>query len=155
MLQLDDRAVDQAHRDLGARAGDFMKEVERRTGWYPGKYAHQAASSVASGVGALERRLFAEHRDVSFVNRPFELERADEHFARMRLWGFTFLRLLVTWEAVERGGPGVYDEAYLTYMAAVVECAAKYDIRVYVDPHQDVYSRFSGGDGGCRRGGRR
>jgi hypothetical protein len=39
-------------------------------------------------------------RGVSFIGRPFPLDESDEHFARLREWGFTFLRLLVPWEAV-------------------------------------------------------
>jgi hypothetical protein len=90
---------------------------------------------------------FFEHRHVSFVGRPFPLDQADEHFTRLREWGFTFLRLLVTWEAVEHAGPGEYDEAYLDYLWAVVKQAGDYGFDVLIDPHQDVWSRFAGGDG--------
>jgi hypothetical protein len=90
---------------------------------------------------------FFEHRDVSFVGRPFPLEEADEHLGRLRSWGLTFLRLLITWEAVEHAGPGEYDEEYLAYLRAVVERAASYGIDVFIDPHQDVWSRWTGGDG--------
>jgi len=93
------------------------------------------------------REGFFAHRDVSFVGRPFPLDEADEHFARLEAWGFTFLRLLVTWEAIEHAGPGQYDLAYLAYLAAVVDKAAEYGINVFIDLHQDVWSRFTGGDG--------
>lgn len=90
---------------------------------------------------------FFNHREVSFVGRPFPLEAADEHFTRLRAWGFNFLRFLVIWEAVEHAGPGQYDTAYLDYVAAVVEKAADYGFHMFIDPHQDAWSRFSGGDG--------
>ena len=90
---------------------------------------------------------FYQHREVSFVGRPFPLEEADEHFTRLKAWGFDFLRFLVTWEAVEHAGPGQYDEAYLDYVRAVVEKANEYEFNLFVDPHQDVWSRFTGGDG--------
>ncbi len=90
---------------------------------------------------------FFEHRDVSFVGRPFPLEEADEHFSRLRAWGLTFLRMLTTWEAIEHQGPGQYDEAYLSYLHDIVEKAAEYDINCFIDPHQDVWSRWTGGDG--------
>ncbi len=90
---------------------------------------------------------FFEHRTVTFVGRPFPLAEADEHLERLRTWGFTFLRLLITWEAVEHAGPGIYDTAYLDYLAAVIEKARQYNIQVFIDPHQDVWSRFTGGDG--------
>ena len=93
------------------------------------------------------REGFFDHRNVSFVGRPFPLEEADEHFARLRAWGYTFVRFQVTWEAIEHAGPGLYDEAYLDYVRAVLEKAAEYDISVFVDPHQDAWSRFSGGSG--------
>jgi len=93
------------------------------------------------------REGFYNHRDVSFVGRPFPLQEADEHLARLRAWGFTFLRLLVTWEAVEHAGPGIYDEEYLEYLVEVVHKAREYGIQLFVDPHQDVWSRMSGGDG--------
>jgi hypothetical protein len=53
----------------------------------------------------------------------------------------------VTWEAIEHGGPGVYDLDYLDYLEAVVAKAGEHNLRLFIDPHQDVWSRFSGGDG--------
>lgn len=90
---------------------------------------------------------FYNHRDVSFVGRPFPLAEADEHFSRLRRWGLTFLRLLVTWEAIEHAGPGRYDEAYLDYLTALVKRAGEFDLCLLIDPHQDVWSRFTGGSG--------
>jgi hypothetical protein len=86
-------------------------------------------------------------KDASFVGRPFPPDEADEHFGRLRSWGFSFLRLLTTWEAIEHAGPGIYDEAYLDYLFAIVKKAQDYDISLYIDPHQDTWSRFNGGDG--------
>ena len=93
------------------------------------------------------REGFYDHRNVSFVGRPFPLEEADEHFSRLRAWGFTFLRFLVTWEAIEHAGPGIHDEEYLDYLYQVVRKAGEYGIDLFIDPHQDVWSRMSGGDG--------
>ncbi len=90
---------------------------------------------------------FSGHRTVSFVGRPFPLEEAHEHFERLKAWGFNCLRLLTTWEAVEHAGPRQYDEAYLDYFAAICRMAADYGLYVFVDFHQDVWSRMTGGDG--------
>lgn len=93
------------------------------------------------------REGFWDHRNVSFVGRPFPLQEADEHFARLREWGLTCVRFLVTWEAIEHAGPGLYDEEYLDYVYAVIRRAGEYGITLFIDPHQDVWSRFCGGDG--------
>ena len=93
------------------------------------------------------REGFYDHHQVSFVGRPFPLAEADEHFSRLRAWGFTFLRFLVTWEAIEHAGPGLHDQAYLDYLYSVVKKAGEHGFFVFIDPHQDVWSRFSGGDG--------
>ena len=83
----------------------------------------------------------------SFVGRPFPLAEADVHLTRLRAYGCNVMRLIVTWEAVEHAGPGVYDDAYISYVAQLCARAAEYGMHVCVDPHQDVWSRFSGGDG--------
>jgi hypothetical protein len=90
---------------------------------------------------------FSNHREVSFIGRPFPLADADEHFSRLRAWGFNCLRLLTTWEAVEHGGPRDYDAAYLDYFAELCGMAGDYGFYVFVDFHQDVWSRMTGGDG--------
>ncbi|KAL7682974.1 putative glycoside hydrolase, family 5, glycosyl hydrolase, all-beta [Plasmopara halstedii] len=84
---------------------------------------------------------------VSFINRPFPLSDAPLHFARLQRWGLTLLRFVVTWEAIEHAGPGIYDNDYLHYIRNIIELAADYDLLIYVDPHQDVWSRWTGGDG--------
>ena len=84
---------------------------------------------------------------VSFVGRPFPLEEAHSHFSRLKEAGMTFLRFLVTWEAIEHEGPGIYDEEYLAYLRKILLIAEENGISVFIDPHQDVWSRWTGGDG--------
>jgi hypothetical protein len=90
---------------------------------------------------------FESAKTVSFVGRPFPLGEADVHFQRLKLWGFQFIRLLITWEAIEHEGPGIYDQTYLEYIYQIAKKAAAYNINIFIDPHQDVWSRFTGGDG--------
>ncbi|KAK7052960.1 hypothetical protein VNI00_004280 [Paramarasmius palmivorus] len=89
----------------------------------------------------------SEAETVTFVGRPFPLEEAHEHFSRLRRWGFTFLRFLVTWEAVEHAGPGIYDTEYLTYLRNILQLLPQYGMTAFVAIHQDVWSRYSGGSG--------
>lgn len=85
--------------------------------------------------------------DVSFTGRPFPESEADAHFSRLAGWGFTFVRVVVSWEAIEHGGPGIYDEDYLAYLRTIIKKAEDHGISVFIDPHQDVWSRWTGGDG--------
>ncbi len=90
---------------------------------------------------------FEHWRDVSFVGRPAPLDEIDRHLDRIAHWGFNVLRFLVTWEAIEHAGPGEHDEAYLDYVRDCVRRAGERGLLVFVDPHQDVWSRWTGGDG--------
>jgi hypothetical protein len=90
---------------------------------------------------------FSNHRDISFVGRPFPLNEADEHFERLKHWGFNCLRFLITWEAIEHKGPGQYDMEYLDYLEEIFKISESYKFYTFIDPHQDVWSRMTGGDG--------
>ncbi|KAA1475251.1 glycoside hydrolase family 5 protein [Dentipellis sp. KUC8613] len=89
----------------------------------------------------------AGHESVTFVGRPFPLDEAHEHLARLRRWGLTFVRFLVTWEAVEHDGPGQYDQSYLAYLRSLLSLLPLYGLTAFVCLHQDVWSRYAGGSG--------
>lgn len=128
--------------------GSHFKDEEGRTLLLRGVNLSGSSKVPFRPDGATWRQdSFFDHRAVSFVGRPFPLEEADEHFSRLKAWGFTFLRFLITWEAIEHAGPGIYDEEYLDYVYQVVRKADEYGIQMFIDPHQDEWSRFSGGDG--------
>ncbi|MHA1679601.1 MAG: cellulase family glycosylhydrolase [Promethearchaeota archaeon] len=88
-----------------------------------------------------------DFKNVSWVGRPFPLSESDEHFTRLRKWGFNCLRMLVSWEAVEHEGPGKFDERYLDYVEDLLEQAGQHGFKVFINFHQDVWSRVTGGDG--------
>eukprot|EP00392_Amoebophrya_sp_AT5.2_P004903 g4912.t1 len=121
--------------DVGPEAPAEVHPIGRAADLSPGGATFQGASSFPPS---------------SFTGRPFPLHEADEHFRRLLAYGFTFFRLLVTWEAVEPEKPGVYDEEYLDYVQKLVTRAGEYGIAVFIDFHQDVWSRYTGGSGAPR-----
>ncbi|CAD6570060.1 MAG: hypothetical protein TREMPRED_005575 [Tremellales sp. Tagirdzhanova-0007] len=90
-----------------------------------------------------------QHRHSSYVGRPFPLDEAADHWRRLRSWGLTFVRLNVTWEALEHAGPGMYDQEYLNYLRALLLSMTEYGIVAYIGIHQDVFSRYCGGKSGA------
>mmetsp|Transcript_33577 Transcript_33577/g.39112 ORF Transcript_33577/g.39112 Transcript_33577/m.39112 type:complete len:781 (-) Transcript_33577:2767-5109(-) len=98
-------------------------------------------------IGHSPEVFYSAKRNVSFIDAPFPLSTAHEHFHRLANYGLNLLRLTVTWEAVMHDAPGVIDVEYLKYLSSLLDIAAKYGLYVIIDPHQDVWSRFTGGDG--------
>ncbi|KAI6015142.1 glycoside hydrolase family 5 protein [Pisolithus orientalis] len=88
-----------------------------------------------------------DHHAVTFVGRPFPLVDAPQHFARLRRWGLSLIRFVITWEAVEHAGPGIYDMDYLAYVRDLLSLLPQYGLVALIDIHQDVWSRYSGGSG--------
>jgi hypothetical protein len=85
---------------------------------------------------------FFDADDVSFVGRPFSLEDSHVHFKRLRKWGYNAIRYIFTWEAIEHAGPGIYDEEWIAFTIEVLRIAKQYEFYVFMDPHQDVVSKF-------------
>jgi hypothetical protein len=90
---------------------------------------------------------FADHKEVSFIGRPFSLTKAPDHLKRLKHWGFNCIRFLITWEAIEHRGPNSYDLEYLEYLEELLKITSEYGFYIIIDPHQDAWSRISGGDG--------
>ncbi|KAE9981981.1 hypothetical protein BLS_006733 [Venturia inaequalis] len=95
-----------------------------------------------------EREGFFDGDNVSFVGHPFSHEDAHLHFGRLSHWGYNTIRFVFTWEAIEHEGPGKYDEEWIDNVIRVLRLAKEeYNFYIFMDPHQDVWSRFSGGSG--------
>jgi hypothetical protein len=41
----------------------------------------------------------------------------------------------------------LYDYDYMNYVAKILVKAKEYGFQCFIDPHQDVWSRFTGGSG--------
>jgi endoglycosylceramidase len=61
-------------------------------------------------------------------------------------WGFNAVRLTIFWEAIEPE-PSIYNRSYLHEVEKMAEQASERGIYVILDMHQDLYSRWFGGDG--------
>lgn len=90
---------------------------------------------------------FFDGDNVSFVNRPFSIDEAHSHFSRLKRWGYNTIRYIYTWECIEHEGPGKYDDEFVEHTVALLRIAKGYGFYVFMDPHQDVWSRFTGGSG--------
>jgi hypothetical protein len=94
-----------------------------------------------------EPEAFYDADNVSFVGRPFSEDEAHQHFTRLRGWGYNTIRYIFTWEALEHAGPGKYNEDFIAHTIKMLRIAKELGFYVFMDPHQDVWSRFSGGSG--------
>ncbi|KAI0016567.1 glycoside hydrolase family 5 protein [Xylariomycetidae sp. FL0641] len=90
---------------------------------------------------------FFDGDNVKFHSRPFRKEDAHIHFARLKRFGYNTIRYVFTWEAIEAAGPGRYDEEWIQHTIEVLRVAKDYGFYIFMDPHQDVWSRYCGGSG--------
>jgi len=68
-----------------------------------------------------------------------------EDLARLRSWGFNVLRLGLIWDGMEPK-PGQFDLGYLERIRAFIKDAARYELAIILDMHQDLYGiEFSDG----------
>lgn len=89
--------------------------------------------------------IFFDGDNVSFVGRPFPLQEARMHLQRIKDWGYTTIRYLITWEAMEHAGPGKYDREFVNYTIEVLKIIEEVGgLYVFFEFHQDVWSRYSG-----------
>ncbi len=64
-----------------------------------------------------------------------------EDIRLMAKYGFNCIRLLFCWSKLEPQ-PGQYNDAYVQQLVTVIEEAAKYDMYVLLDMHQDAWGKY-------------
>ena len=70
----------------------------------------------------------------------------EKDLCRFRAHGINLIRLGFTWAKLEPA-PGQYNEAYLDSVCDVLDRCAQYEIYVFLDMHQDLFSSVTNGDG--------
>jgi hypothetical protein len=102
-----------------------------------------------NALETLDDETWFDHRNVSFVGRPFPIEDARHHFGRLLTWGYPYVRFLLTWESLSHSGPSVsdLDPDFIDYVTSLMEIASDMGLKVVLCAHQDVFSRLSGGSG--------
>ncbi|OCF45458.1 hypothetical protein I317_00705 [Kwoniella heveanensis CBS 569] len=127
---------------VSSKEGKTRAERDERRKILAGQLSHLGEEEVGFFSVAEEGG-----KDGWFVGRPFPEEEADVHLKRLKAWGFTTIRYLVTWEALEHGGPGKYDEAFIGYTIRILQKCREHGFRVFISAHQDAFSRFISGSG--------
>ncbi|TIB84893.1 glycoside hydrolase [Wallemia mellicola] len=89
----------------------------------------------------------AENGSVSYSDRPFDMSTIDTHCQRLKSFGYNCIRYVITWESLESKGPGIYDESFIDHTIKTLRKLKSYGFYVFLDPHQDLWSRFVGGSG--------
>lgn len=88
------------------------------------------------------------NQEISFKDHPVKLNELRNHVNRLKSIGCNCIRFPITWESIEHKGPEDYDFPYMDYVIEVLDIIYQMGgIYVYIDPHQDVWSRFTGGSG--------
>ena len=94
------------------------------------------------------KSILEDAENVSFADHPVPLAEVELHVNKLKSLGYNCIRFPFTWESLEQKGPGEYDFDYMDYVIDVLQKIRSIGgIQVYLDPHQDVWSRFSGGSG--------
>ena len=97
-----------------------------------------------------QRRVFLRGANVPAKLPPFQHDLSPEALCNLRsVFGFTTIRLVVTWEAIEPEELQ-YNAQYMEYILDTVRACALQGLSVIIDPHQDCWSRWTGGDGAPR-----
>lgn len=133
-------ACDETTYDLDDQAKDSITALHTDHSYFKDE---QGRYFFLHGINVSGSTKYPTSEDpISYVGKPFPLEEADKNFKILRDMGFNGLRLLIIWEAIEPYAGGDYDLDYLDYLERIVAKANEYGIYVFLDMHQDFFSRW-------------
>ncbi|KAG7660882.1 uncharacterized protein J8A68_005557 [[Candida] subhashii] len=141
--------------ETDSTTGDFYDPITKRKVTLKGinvdsamKYPTSPSMPSYTGSANDPNSIFFDGDSVSFVGRPFPITEARSHFKRIKSWGYNTIRYLITWEAIEHAGPGIYDEEFIEYTIEILTILGEVGgMYVFLEFHQDVWSRYCGGSG--------
>jgi len=94
---------------------------------------------IFNGVNVVDKSDFS-------AGRQTYPELDEEVIKKFSASGFNLIRLGFTWAKLEPE-PGKYNDEYLDRVEEIINLCEKYDIYVFLDMHQDLYSPTINGDG--------
>ncbi|SCU78981.1 LAMI_0A06832g1_1 [Lachancea mirantina] len=110
--------------------------------------AKNPVKPTSTSHSPLTSGFYDDASEVSYEDNLTKIEELAVHLVRLKSLGYNCIRFPLTWEALEHEGPQVYDFGYMDYLIEVFRQIQEVGgIYVYLDPHQDVWSRFTGGSG--------
>lgn len=100
---------------------------------------------ILRGVNFSERSKYPPFLPGLTKNGEF-FEASTDVISQIKSWGMNSVRFLIIWEAIEPE-PFLYNIEYLQKVESWVMKFAEEEMFVILDMHQDLYSRYFGGDG--------
>lgn len=130
---------------------------ERKFVWTDGKWVYDKTGRVLMlyGTNVSEWSKYGEacrkqEKEYKGYKGPCYLPRqTQEHFKKLKKWGFNFVRFLIFWAAIEPE-PGRIDFGYLEKVLERVRWLEELGIYVLIDMHQDRFAEMFLGDGAPR-----
>ncbi len=128
----------------------FFSSCKKEDALYPSSKALYATKGTAAGIYDVQGRLrilrgvnYNVLGDYWQANSSIATTKSysPEDIRMMDAYGFNCIRLLFSWSSLEQQR-GVYDEIYIAQIKTVIEEAAKYDMYVMLDMHQDAWGKY-------------
>jgi endoglycosylceramidase len=118
-------------------SNDAAKLLHAETGTNPGIYDQQERYVILRGVNYNSLGDYWQANPTVPAVKPYD----PEDIKMMAEYGFNCIRLLFSWSRLEPQ-KGSYDYNYIQQIQQVIEEAAKYDMYVLLDMHQDAWGKY-------------